>query len=84
MTFQKPHISLKKIQEEYVSDIFVDDDKMYRLKEIIDNLDDLDKAILIVYAYEGSMEKTGKKFNVSSATIYYNIKRIRNIIKEKL
>lgn len=84
MTFQKPHISLKKIQEEYVSDIFVDDDKMYRLKEIIDDLDDLDKAILIVYADEGSMEKTGKKFNVSSATIYYNIKRIRNIIKEKL
>lgn len=84
MTFQKPHISLKKIQEEYVSDIFVDDDKMYRLKEIIDNLDDLDKAILIMYADEGSMEKTGKKFNVSSATIYYNIKRIRNIIKEKL
>ena len=84
MTFQKPHISLKKIQEEYVSDIFVDDDDMYRLKEIIDNLDDLDKAILIVYADEGSMEKTGKKFNVSSATIYYNIKRIRNIIKEKL
>ena len=84
MTFQKPHISLKKIQEEYVSDIFVDDDKMYRLKEIIDDLDDLDKAILIVYADEGSMEKTGTKFNVSSATIYYNIKRIRNIIKEKL
>ena len=84
MTFQKPHISLKKIQEEYVSDIFVDDDKMYRLKEIIDDLDDLDKAILIVYADEGSMEKTGKKFNVSSATIYYNIKRIRDIIKEKL
>ena len=84
MTFQKPHISLKKVQEEYVSDIFVDDDKMYRLKEIIDDLDDLDKAILIVYADEGSMEKTGKKFNVSSATIYYNIKRIRNIIKEKL
>ena len=84
MTFQKPHISLKKIQEEYVSDIFVDYDKMYRLKEIIDDLDDLDKAILIVYADEGSMEKTGKKFNVSSATIYYNIKRIRQIIKDKL
>ena len=84
MTFQKPHISLKKIQEEYVNDIFVDDDDMYKLKQIINELDDLDKAILIVYADEGSMEKTGKKFNVSSATIYYNIKRIRNIIKEKL
>ena len=84
MTFQKPHISLKKIQEEYADDIFVDDDDMYKLKQIINELDDLDKAILIVYADEGSMEKTGKKFNVSSATIYYNIKRIRIIIKEKL
>ena len=76
--------SLKKIEEEYVSDIFVDDEKMFKLKEIIENLDDLDRAILIVYADEGSMAKAGKKFNVSAATIYYNIKRIRQIIKEKL
>ena len=84
MTFQKPHISLKKIQEEYADDIFVDDDKMYELKQIINELDDLDKALLIVYADEGSMAKAGKKFNVSAATIYSNIKRIRQIIKEKL
>ena len=84
MTFQKQHISLSKIIDEYNSDIFVDDDRIFRLKEIINELDDLDKALLIVYADEGSMAKTGKKFNVSSATIYYNIKRIRNIIKEKL
>ena len=76
--------SLKKIEEEYVSDIFVDDDKMYKLKQIINELDDLDKALLIIYADEQSMAKAGKKFNVSAATIYTNIKRIRNIIKEKL
>lgn len=75
---------MKKIEEEYVNDIFIDDDEMYKIKEIIEDLDDLDKAILIVYADEGSMAKTAKKFNVSTATIYYNIKRIRNIIKEKL
>ena len=84
MTFQKPHISLKRIEEEYADDIFVDDDKMYELKQIINELDDLDKALLIVYADEGSMAKAGKKFNVSAATIYSNIKRIRQIIKEKL
>lgn len=84
MTWKKPHISLKKIEEEYADDIFVDDDWMYKIKQIIDDLDDLDKAILIVYADEGSMAKTGKKFNVSAATIHSNIKRIRNIIKEKL
>ena len=84
MTFQKQHTSLSKIIDEYNSDIFVDDDRIFRLKEIINELDDLDRAILIMYADEGSMAKAGKKFNVSAATIYTNIKRIRNIIKEKL
>lgn len=76
--------SLDKIEEEYKKDPIKDDDRMYKIKQIIDELDDLDKAILIVYADEGSMAKTGKKFNVSAATIHSNIKRIRNIIKEKL
>ena len=76
--------SLQKIEEEYKGDFLKDDEQMFRLKQIIDELDDLDRAILIVYADEGSMKKAGKKFNVSAATIYYNIKRIRNIIKEKL
>ena len=76
--------SLKKIEEEYVDDIFVDDDRSFRIKQIINELDDLDRSILIVYADEGSMATAGKKFNVSAATIYTNIKRIRNIIKEKL
>ena len=84
MNWKKQHTSLKKIEEEYVDDIFVDDDKMYKLKQIINELDDLDRAILIVYADEGSMAKAGRKFNVSAATIYSNIKRIRQIIKEKL
>lgn len=84
MTFQKQHTSLSKIIDEYNSDILVDDDNMYKLKQIINELDDLDRAILIVYADEGSMAKAGKKFNVSAATIYTNIKRIRQVIKEKL
>ena len=84
MTFQKPHISLSKIEEEYMGDFLKDDDRIFRIKEIINELDDLDRAILIMYADEGSMAKAGKKFNVSAATIYSNIKRIRNIIKEKL
>ena len=84
MNSKKQHISLKKIEEEYIGDFLKDDDQMFKLKEIIENLDDLDRAILIVYADEGSMAKAGKKFNVSAATIYTNIKRIRNIIKEKL
>ena len=76
--------SLQKIEEEYEGDFLKDDDRIFRLKQIINELNDLDRAILIVYADEGSMAKAGRKFNVSAATIYTNIKRIRNIIKEKL
>ena len=84
MNWKKEHISLQKIIDEYDSNIFIDDERMYKLKQIINELDDLDKALLIVYADEGSMAKAGKKFNVSAATIYSNIKRIRQIIKDKL
>lgn len=84
MKSTRQQISLKKIEEEYEGDFLKDDDQMFKLKQIIENLDDLDRAILIIYADEGSMAKAGKKFNVSAATIYSNIKRIRNIIKEKL
>lgn len=76
--------SLQKIEEEYIGDFLKDDDSIFRLKQIIDELDDLDKALLIVYADEQSMAKAGRKFNVSAATIYTHIKRIRQIIKEKL
>ena len=84
MTSHKQQISLQKIEEEYEGDFLKDDDRIFRLKEVINELDDLDKALLIMYADEGSMAKAGSKFNVSAATIYSNIKRIRNIIKEKL
>lgn len=84
MDSKKPHISYQKIAEEYSSDIFIDNDEMYRIKEIINNLDDLDRALLIIYSDEGSMKKAGDKFNVSPATIYSNIKRIRKIIADNL
>ena len=84
MILHKQQVSLSKIEEEYEGDILKDDEMMFKLKQIINELDDLDRAILIIYADEGSMAKAGKKLNVSAATIYANIKRIRNIIKEKL
>ena len=84
MILHKQQVSLSKIEEEYEGDFLKDDERMFKLKQIIDELDDLDRAILIIYADEGSMAKAGKKLNVSAATIYANIKRIRDIIKDKL
>lgn len=75
---------IDKIEEEYLGDIFRDDDRMYKIKEIIKDLDDLDRALLIVYTDEESMAKTGKLFSVSPATICGRIKRIREIIKSRL
>ena len=82
--WKSTRIPLQKIEEEYTKDPIKDDDEMYRIKEIIENLDDTDRALLIVYADEGSMAKTGKKFCVSAATICGHIHRIREIIKKKL
>ena len=84
MISHKQTPSLQKIEEEYIGDFLKDDDQMFKIKQIINELDDLDRAILIIYADEGSMKKAGSKFNVSAATIYTHIKRIREIIKEKL
>ena len=84
MILHKQQVSLSKIEEEYEGDFLKDDERMFKLKQIINELDDLDRAILIIYADEGSMAKAGKKLNVSAATIYANINRIRNIIKDKL
>lgn len=85
MDWNRQHISLQKIEEEYIKDPVKDDDRMYRIKEIIFNdLDDLDRALLIMYADLESMAKTGKVFSVSSSTIYTRIKKIREIIEKKL
>ena len=84
MISHKQQISLQKIEDEYIGDFLKDDDQMFKLKQIINELDDLDRAILIIYADEGSMKKAGSKFNVSAATIYTHIKRIRQMIKDKL
>ena len=74
--------SLQKIEEEDLGNVMTDEEEMYLLKERIASLDELDRALLIVYADEMSMAKTAKKFGVSPATIHSNIKRIRKILTD--
>lgn len=82
--WNQQRVSLQKIFDEYKADPLKDDDRMYRLKQIIEELDDLDRSLLIVYADEESMAKAGKMFCVSPATIWNRMTKIRKIIKEKL
>ena len=76
--------SLEKIESEYLPDMMADTEEMYRLKQVISELPELDRALIIEYADIASMAKTGKKFSVSAATIYTHIERIRKEIKERL
>lgn len=82
--WNQQRISLQKINDEYLPDAAKDDDEMYKLKTIIQSLDDTDRALLIMYADLESMKKTGDLFSVSPATICGQIKRIRKIIMDKL
>lgn len=84
MTLKRQHISLSQIEEEYLGDIMTDDDDSLKLKKVISELDELDRAILIIYSDTGSMSKTAKLFSVSPATIYSRISKIRQYIKDKL
>lgn len=84
VSHQKYRISYDEIEKEYVEHSPNDDDEMIEIKNAINELSELDRAILVMYADIGSMEKTGKKFGVSAATIYAQIRRIRENIKDKV
>jgi len=74
----------KKIFEEYEGNPFQDNDTIYKLKEIVKNLPETDRTLLIVYAECQSMKKTAELLKVSSGTIFTHIKTIREHIKKEI
>lgn len=77
-------IKFSAILEEYAPNELVDDEYFYNLKDIINNLPETDRAILILYADLQSMDKVAERLGVSKSTIYVNIKRIREQINEEM
>lgn len=77
-------ISLKKIYEDYEPDPLKDDEGMYVLKETIKDLSISDRAMVLLYADLGSIYKVGELLHVHPTTVYSNIKRIRELIKDKI
>ena len=63
---------------------FVDDERVYRLKEIIQNLPPNDKTIILLYIEYNSLQKVADLLHVSKSTIFLHVRRIRNEIKEEL
>ena len=77
-------IKLKDIYAEYDSDSMKDTEEMYALKEIIKDLSVGDRAIMLLYTDLGSIYKVGELLKIHPTTVYSNIKRIREIIKNKI
>ena len=81
---ESQRVSLKKIYAEYEPDPLKDTEEMYTLKEVIKNLSTGDRAILLLYTDLGSIYKVGELLKIHPTTVYSNIKRIREIIKNKI
>lgn len=81
---QTTKISLKKIYEDYEPDSLKDTEEMYALKEAIKDLSISDKAMILLYTDLGSIYKVGELLHVHPTTVYSNIKRIRELIKDKI
>ena len=75
-----------EVMDEYAPDYSVfdnDSDDIRKIKRIIFNeLSETERRILLSYAQLGNLRDTAKLFQVSSTTIYTEIKRIRNKIYE--
>lgn len=75
--------NLNKVMDSYKPDesIWRDyDDDILLLKRALDNLNDADRIIFVLYAEYGSLRKVGKKLGVSHSIVYKNISRIKKEI----
>ena len=76
-------IRLKDIYAEYDSDSMKDTEEMYTLKEAIKSLPVGDRVMMLLYADLGSIYKVGELLHVHPTTVYSNLKRIKETLKEQ-
>lgn len=81
------NISLKDIYEDYAEDTTIfneEDDKVRKIKHIIFNdLDEVDRRIILLYSEFESLRKLAAELKVSTTTAYYKVKEIKQKIMEK-
>ena len=76
---------LNQLQDEMEPDVLVDSEEIYNIKDIIlHTLDENDRIVFLLYLEYNSMGKVAKLLHVSTTTIYYLIKKVREQIKEEL
>lgn len=68
----------------YDSDIFTkDDDRTRILKKVVQDLPDVDRIVFLLYVELQSLTKVSSILGVSRSTVYWEEKRIKNLILDK-
>ena len=80
---ESQRVSLKKIYEDYEPDALNDTEEMYTLKDSIKSLPVGDRVMMLLYADLGSIYKVGELLHVHPTTVYSNLKRIKETLKEQ-
>lgn len=76
---------LNQLKDEMVPNVLTDSEELYNIKDIIlHTLDENDRIVFLLYLEFNSMGKVAKLLHVSTTTIYYLIRKVREIIKLEL
>ena len=71
---------LKKSQEEYLPSAMTDEEEMFKLKTIVNNLPEVDRIIFLAYVELHSFTELSKVLGISRSSCFWTIKRIREEI----
>lgn len=76
---------LNQLKDEMVPNVLTDSEELYNIKDIIlHTLDENDRIVFLLYLEFNSMGKVAKMLHVSTTTIYYLIRKVRETIKLEL
>ena len=75
---------LKRALEEYEPDIMEDDERIFQIKQVVDNLQEVDRIIFLLYTELHSFTALSAILGISRSSCFWTVKRIREEIKEKL
>ena len=75
---------LKRALEEYKPNLLEDDEEIYQIKQAVDNLQEVDRIIFLLYTELRSFTALSAILGISRSSCFWTVKRIREEIKEKL
>ena len=75
---------LKRSLEEYLPNVMTDEEEIYQIKQVVDNLQEVDRIIFLLYTELHSFTALSTILGISRSSCYWTVKRIREEIKEKL